>query len=76
MGSDSIDSHEQKPIKRRMIGRASPRTMNDQEHLHERAVSYNGPRTSFWIDYPGRLPGSIIQWKVIPETVPGFTFLS
>gem|GEM_PF-6890521 len=38
---------EQKPIKRRKIGRASPRTMNDQKLLlHEQAVSDNGPRTA------------------------------
>ena len=38
---------EQKPIKRRKIGRASPRTMNDQKLLlHEQAVSDNRPRTA------------------------------
>ena len=38
---------KQKPIKRRKIGCASPRTIDDQELLlHEQAVSDNGPRTA------------------------------
>jgi hypothetical protein len=38
---------EQKPSKCCKIGRASPRTMNDQKLLlHEQAVSDNGPRTA------------------------------
>jgi hypothetical protein len=38
---------EQESIKRRKIGRSSPRTIDDQELLlHEQAVSDNGPRTA------------------------------
>jgi hypothetical protein len=38
---------QQKPIQCRKIGRASPRTMNNQELLlHEQTISDNSPRTA------------------------------